>query len=386
MLKPYLGEFLISPIPLELSLNYCSHKCAYCFANLNKPDRKADLTQITNLIVDCENRETTEAKLLAARYPVLISNKVDGFAHSNYKETIKILELLQAKGVPVAFQTKGGKGIDDALKLIGPSAWYISMGFNDDEKRKKIEPGAPCMEDRYKLAELLISKGHYVSVGINPIIPEWLPDYKYLVDRCMSIGVKSFWLSTLHLNNNQTRKMSQREKDNLTPEVISKAYKHTTDTVWHRHWLAACDYIRSVKGSVYYGGYPTSSTYWDAYTALYPKLFPTLQGFINKLSAAGATRATFKDFLDYNIPMLPKIKVSGRDYLGAFDPEMNAAYDLSKCDTYARVLAMFWDEEDFYKCPARNFAFDYIDVDEDNILRDERDMPIFSFNPKYVYT
>lgn len=39
MLDVYYGEFLINPIPLELSLNYCSHKCAYCFANVNQPGR-----------------------------------------------------------------------------------------------------------------------------------------------------------------------------------------------------------------------------------------------------------------------------------------------------------------------------------------------------------
>lgn len=30
MIYPYVGDFLISPVPMQLSFNYCSHKCSYC--------------------------------------------------------------------------------------------------------------------------------------------------------------------------------------------------------------------------------------------------------------------------------------------------------------------------------------------------------------------
>jgi DNA repair photolyase len=61
LIEPYWGEFLISPIPLELSLNYCSHKCAYCFANLNDPKRTSDVKAIMRFLSDYLERETPQA-------------------------------------------------------------------------------------------------------------------------------------------------------------------------------------------------------------------------------------------------------------------------------------------------------------------------------------
>ena len=146
MITPYYGEFLISPAPLELSLNYCSHKCAYCFANLSMPDRTADIGGILRFLGEFNERKSLEAELVRQGYPVCFSNKVDPFAATNYKQSIPILEVMSTLGIPVAFQTRGGQGIDDALKIVQPSCWYISVCTADDKLRKRLEPGAPTIE------------------------------------------------------------------------------------------------------------------------------------------------------------------------------------------------------------------------------------------------
>lgn len=61
-ISPYYGEFMVSPCPLELSFNYCSHGCVFCFANLNKPLRNFDAKAPARLIADYMNRSTLEAK------------------------------------------------------------------------------------------------------------------------------------------------------------------------------------------------------------------------------------------------------------------------------------------------------------------------------------
>ena len=63
-LDTYWGEFLTSPAPMELSLNYCSHGCEYCFANINTPDRKADVKAILRLLRDYPTRAPVVASLL----------------------------------------------------------------------------------------------------------------------------------------------------------------------------------------------------------------------------------------------------------------------------------------------------------------------------------
>ncbi|MFH1058314.1 MAG: hypothetical protein V1797_06470 [Pseudomonadota bacterium] len=41
-LRTYTGEYLVSPVPLHLDLDICSHACWWCFSRLNNPDRLAD--------------------------------------------------------------------------------------------------------------------------------------------------------------------------------------------------------------------------------------------------------------------------------------------------------------------------------------------------------
>jgi len=203
MLDAYYGEFLVNPIPLELSMNYCSHKCAYCFANLNHPRRKLDAPRLMRFLADYRNRETLAARLLQAGYPVCISNKVDPFAASNFQQTLPILEGLTALGVSVQLQTKGGQGIDRALEIVSPSVWYVSISTDNDDLRQKIEPGAPSIAARIDLIAKLTDMGHGVVVGINPIVPEWLPDPAPLLVAIRAAGAWGCWIEPLHLNKKQ---------------------------------------------------------------------------------------------------------------------------------------------------------------------------------------
>jgi hypothetical protein len=118
----FFGEFLISPIPLELSLNYCSHKCAYCFANLNDPERSVNVGAVARFLQDLPQRNTLQALLMKAGYPTLISNRVDPFAVTNYRIALPLMETMTGMGIPLAIQTKGGKGIPEALAFLPPSA------------------------------------------------------------------------------------------------------------------------------------------------------------------------------------------------------------------------------------------------------------------------
>ena len=118
MIEPYWGELLTSPCPLEMSLNYCSHKCAYCFANLNKPDRKADAARISRFIADFRNRKSWAATLMKNQYPIVISNRVDPLAVSNDAIALPLTQQLVEIGCPVAIQTKGGRKEADLLKIV----------------------------------------------------------------------------------------------------------------------------------------------------------------------------------------------------------------------------------------------------------------------------
>ncbi len=285
MISAYKGEFLVSPIPLEIDLNYCSHKCNYCFANLNNPKRKANTNKIINQIKNCHNSKNIESYLLANGYPVLMSNKVDAFAKSNYKIALPIIEMLTKNGNGICFQTKGGDGIDDALDIVGKSHWYISISFLDDNLRKKIEPGAPSIESRFELIQKLTNKGHTVSVGINPIAPQWMrvDELELLLDRISKVGINDVWIEGLHLNRKQISNMSQKEKDAISEEILNNSTKRKSNN--DISYVIECNKIAKNYGfNVYSNGQPYYSTYFDNYHKAYPgKTLKTHQDFINHM-------------------------------------------------------------------------------------------------------
>lgn len=384
MLNPYYGEFLLSPIPLELSLNYCSHKCAYCFANLNKPDRRADINGIFRLLANYQTRACLSAELLRRGMPVLISNKVDPFAASNFKLTLPILQTLSAMGIKVAFQTKGGKGIDEALQLVGPSCWYISISTLDDGLRRKLEPGAPSIESRFELIQKLIAAGHSVSVGVNPLVQEWLPDPSALFGRLLSIGCKKVWIETLHLNNNQTRELSERERSVLTDSLIAKACKRTPPVEVYNFFVDALETAREMGMDVMCINSPYRSDYWSDYERLYPNRFPTWQGFINRCydTKQPGDHVTFGEFWEYVSPNLPPINKNVLDYIGATKPNIKAGERIPTDIGFKEMLAILWSDVRSTKCPIRNHAFDPAGDDETLKCRDG--LPVAKFTARVL--
>ena len=162
-----------TPVPVGLNMNWCSHNCRYCFANLNKPDRKFDPKKTFNQLMNVTKGKTLLSWFLRNKYPVMASNLVDVFAKSNYKYFLEIYNVMKTNGIPLYFQTRGGDGLDEVLKTLPKSAFYISITSHDDELIKKIEPSAPKPSERIALVKKLHSLGHNVAVGINPYMPNY---------------------------------------------------------------------------------------------------------------------------------------------------------------------------------------------------------------------
>src|SRR5690349_9361171 len=164
MIYPYVGDFLISPVPLQLSFNWCSHACSYCFANLNSPGRSFDLKEFQTQLKNIYTNNSLTSTLLREKYPVLISNLVDPFATSNYGVAVPVMEMMTNMEIPIMIQTRGGRGVDDVLSFLPKSMWYISIPMLKDDIRKQVEPAAPSIESRLQLIDKLKAAGHEVLV------------------------------------------------------------------------------------------------------------------------------------------------------------------------------------------------------------------------------
>lgn len=280
-----------------MSFNYCSHKCGYCFANLAKPGRFADVKATMSLLQNFRERESLAATFLKEGYPILCSNRVDPFATSNYRQSVPILELATQVGVPIAFQTRGGKGVDEVLEFLPPSVWTISITMLDDAIRKRIEPGAPSIPSRLELIEKLVDNGHRVTILLNPLVPEWCPseDVEQLLAKCRDRGAEGVWIQVLHLNRDQAANLSDRERKAITEPIIKRALGKAAkidDTAFYE----AREIAKSVGLEVFSIGQPDASKYFQPFRDLYPKVLPTLQDLLN---ACHADRMTPENLMSF---------------------------------------------------------------------------------------
>lgn len=284
-IRAFRGELLWAPEALELSMSWCSHACAYCYANARKPGRRVDLPAIVNLLVNFRQRTTREAKLLQLGYPVNISNHVDVFAGSNAVQFEPIWELMMEQKIPIVFQTRGAhkphqKIIDRVIAETPPSVWYISIPMWDDAIRKRVEPHAPSIPYRLDLIQQLKAAGHEVVVGINPTTLEWLPTFEPLVDRCQELGVWGLWFSSLYFGRTFNESLTAKQVEMITPDLIDHCGCNGA-AVDHQHILQIMNYAEAAGLSTYYHRSDRPSRLFHAWERLYPKLMPMIQELIN---------------------------------------------------------------------------------------------------------
>ena len=383
---PYWGEFLLSPVPIELSFNYCSHSCHYCFANLNRPDRRADIKATTNLLSQYQERETFTARLMQEGYPVLVSNRVDPFAGSNFRQALPVFEMMDTINMPMTFQTKGGRGIDEVLEYCKPSVWYVSIALLDDKKRAEIEPGAPTIQSRFDLITKLKDKGHEVVIGVNPYEPEWLPDSEAetLLQELSDRDVWGVWCQVFHLNSKQLEKISEKGKAALGENVIRDSLKkvHPVEKIQQ------LDYFREqVTGygmEVYTIGQGNQSYFFDPFTRLYDKLFPTMQDFINycyEMELPDYSLISFADFSDFMLPFLPGGLNRIGDYLKLGLKSQVAYREVcdSRYQTFESLLRMGWTEASCRFNPTQWQCFSYAKIDDKVVVDDAEGLPMIIF-------
>jgi len=360
MIVPFYGELLLQPIPLELSLNYCSHKCAYCFANLNKPDRRAAPQSIVNLLAECDERDTLEARLLSERYPILLSNKVDPFSESNWRLTLQILELLAALEIPVAFQTKGGKGLFEAMDLIKRSCFYFSITAQDDETAKRIEPGAPSISKRFEMMAALRSKGHHVWAGVNPLVREWIPDVNGFARRLAAEGVRHVFSEVLHLSRDQIANMSEREKEAVSPPGIKKASARSIPQDSIDHELDFIDACRENGIEFACKHWPEPTTVLEPYARCYPRRFPTMTEWTNHVwqTQEPGAELTFRDFFEFMSPLFPDIRnKSLGHYVHSCSRNLGRRIRFASGTCFEDILRVIWIEREHRMNPSRSRAF-----------------------------
>ncbi len=383
LIQPFWGEFGLVPIPLEVSHNFCSHKCSYCFANLNSPNRTADVAALTNQLRKYPTQKNIAATMLQHKLCVAVSNKTDPFARSNYRIAIPMLESLTADDIPVFIQTRGGIGVDDALKFMKPSVFYVSITHSGDETRKLIEPAAPSIESRWALVDQLKALGHKVLVACNPYHSYWVDNEEFLrrLDVHRPDGLV---LQLLHLNPKQTAQMSERERANFGEVSLKIAQKRNIDQAQYAAMLSLHHSAQAMGIKI--KNYNAPELINDAvaiYHEVYGnKVFKTKFDFVEHCRATKQDNdvVTFREYRDYMLSDNPLASGSYdiKSYLTSQSQEFRNGVKMPSRMNFTDILKIMWNEPKARKMLSDISAFailvekdaegEYAPVDEDNNL------------------
>ena len=284
-IRAYAGEFLTSPAGLELSMNWCGHACTYCFANLFKPDRRADIRSVVGLLSEFRQRKTREARLLQAGVPMLVSNHVDPFAGTNAVQFEPIWELCVELGVTLTWQTRGAHKahrpiMDRVIRETPRAVWYVSIPMLDDEVRRRVEPHAPSIGSRLELVQQLIEAGHVVTVGVNPLTLDWLPKFEPLLDQLKAAGVWGVWVQVPYFSKSFKGNLQPNARERLGDEFIRRCgEKGSKDD--RAHAAAAMTYAKGIGLEVFSTEYEEPTRFFDPWHEVYDRVMPYWHQLVN---------------------------------------------------------------------------------------------------------
>lgn len=360
MITPLTNGLLVNPVPLQLTLNLCSHGCIYCFSILNNPKRKADLKGIVSQLKNHNTRNDLVSYFLREKYPVLISNNVDPFSKNNYQLTSQIVDILNSYEIPIQLNTRGGFGWQEVTEKMKPSLIYVSVPYFDDEIRMKYEPNAPSLEDRFDMVKELV-KRHKVMIGINPFDRAFCDDHKQIIDQYRAIGIKYFWINAFHLTYKQQANLTTNQKEILGEELLNHAARKNLFTPeWIENYIEVREYCKTVDCEII--GDPSGhfAGFEEDLYSIYDKLLPTQNDFFKwcEENKTDGDFIYFQEFFDFFNARLPQIEVN----ISPFIENKSNVGDQTfyKKTKLSNILHVYWDSKAGLKLPTYYPVFSWV--------------------------
>lgn len=395
-LRLYTGEYLISPVPLHFGMNWCTHHCFYCFANLNNPHRRADNNDLGRIAKWYRaGRGPIEYWYLSHGHPMLVANDADPFAKSNLDTFTELHALSRRHGFALTYQTKGGDREAEDRAIDGPPTMFaVTLTSDDDAKLAEIEPGAPGFAARLDLIRRAKAAGHHVFVAIAPFVAAWWRDFEGAIAAMKDAGVRHAWLGALHFSRYQIGAMSESVKTRFATEIDYGMGRNKRDMGELNHLR---DLLLDAGINVFHGGGAEDNGFWDEYYARFP-FYPTLDAWFKRLDEAGQgkivcfSQADLRAFCDIGQPQnlsiykeyVVKFARSIRNQIAA-DPVHNGWRSRhEKARSSADVIDAFWRVFD-YPTPLRheNLATPICGVETDTtVIVDEAErLPMLAYVP-----
>ena len=197
----------VSKLPgLDYALNPyrgCSHACIYCYAPSVIHWDKGKWGEVVEVKINLPRILSKELKV-KKKGVVGLGTVTDPYqpAEKKYEITRRCLELLQLHDFPVCIQTKSSLILQDLdlLKQFSHIEVGITLTALDENITKKLEPGAPCAEERLRALDELSKNGIKTWVFLGPIMP-YIVDLDELVDTIATLKPAYVMVDRLRLKD-----------------------------------------------------------------------------------------------------------------------------------------------------------------------------------------
>jgi DNA repair photolyase len=368
MIDILTNALLLSPIPLQYTGNYCSHKCVYCFANINNPKRKTDITKLNALFKNYHKRSDIASFFLRQKYPVLISNNIDPFSKSNQPFVNNLINTLQDIDVPVVLATRGGVGIE-IMESMRPTVLYVSIPYDNDETRQKYEPSAPSIESRYQLIEYATKHGHKVIVSINPLNTTFAKKPVEIAKKAVKAGATSILINKLHLTPAQHANMTENEKNAMGQNLLDEARNKDFQDAWIQAAIKLNDYTsqNNINLIGFDNGGPQNN--YQEFKDCYSNILPTIYDWFNWCAQNKKENDLifFDEFYTFFADKLPNMEADLSKYIvNRYNIKDNTFY--KKMDI-RNILHILWEHPKANIGIAKHFpVFSYVKKQYSNKL------------------
>lgn len=156
------------PMMLELSMNYCTQGCEYCYAKTWRRE-EIPLEKVMNDILRQEvKKEGLLPWLIQRRSAIALSNRTDVMCATDWRERLSALKRM---GFPLYIETKLTEEYRDLADILDPKTDMIYQtitGFSDKyEERNHLSP-----EEKVDAAKFFVARGFHTAIGVNPFMPD----------------------------------------------------------------------------------------------------------------------------------------------------------------------------------------------------------------------
>ena len=206
----------------------CTHACSYCFS---RPTHEylgfgAGTDFETKLVAKVRAPELLRAEFMRPSWKgdtVVFSFTSDPYLplEANYKLTRRCLEVCLEFRNPVGIVTKSALVRRDAdvlaaLAREARASVFFTIGFDDYETARALEPFAPSPEARFRAMAELSAAGVPVGIGVAPLIPGLNDSHiPRLLKRAREAGAREAFINLLRLPGSVAPYFEQRLRERL---------------------------------------------------------------------------------------------------------------------------------------------------------------------------